>query len=134
MYVYSNSSPSSQWDNLLSQADNPSSDYSFIIRMDGSFSSENQVAGIGWTINNQLELIAAGAATIRANSSLQAELLASATSVEEIISRILKHYVIFTDSVILYNFIRGMTSAPDDIAGFIKFCAETISQSTRTVV
>lgn len=48
-------------------------DYEYVVRSDGSF--KDTLAGAGWTLNNEGDLVVAGACCLRANDAFEAELI-----------------------------------------------------------
>lgn len=72
-----------KWDSALLPQDNELASCYYYICTDGSFEYDDNIAGIGWTLNKNDELLAAGATIVRASSILHTELLAILASLKE---------------------------------------------------
>lgn len=99
------------WKELSFPTEPKDSSYRFTIMTEWSFVSNQSLAGIGWTLNdNQGNLVAARASLIRFDNALVTELNAILTGINEISFRGLSNFLLLIDSLILYQLISGASS------------------------
>lgn len=98
----------------------------FFKSTDGSFWSEQYLAGIGWTIMQNEELKSAGMTPVRAYSPLQTEMLAIKAGIEDAFSKDYSNVVIITDSLNAYLAISNMVLPPDEISDLTKACQDKL--------
>lgn len=72
-----------------------------VIRTDGSFESNLQISGIGWTLNENNVILAAGASPLQCSSIIEAEAMALLAGLMEAERRKLSNFINFTDSIYL---------------------------------
>lgn len=122
-----------KWDTPSTHKENNSEDFSHIICSDGSFLDKSQLAGIGWTINSNSILVAAGASPVKATSIIELEFLAAVVGLEEAKKMGLKKFLLHTDSVSLYLQLSGLLSIPNEINVLVSHCRNLLAEGEGVV-
>lgn len=120
--------------NSLSQNEVVPQNMQYIIRTDGSFESADQLAGIGWTINKNEELVNAGASTVRASSIIHAELIAIQAGIQEVEKSNLSNFIFYSDSIDICNIIQNKSAGLTEYIEDLNNCKEILGSHNGVII
>lgn len=111
-----------------------SQEYEFILRIDDSFTNNNSLVSIGWTLSDRRgNLLAVAASPIRTWSITLIELFAILAGLEVVAHKDLSDFILFTDSMLSYQLISGCVGPNKDLKDTVNNCKLIIENNSGRI-
>lgn len=123
-----------KWDSPCDPKEITSGNAPYKIWTDGSFVDESQLAGIGWTISHNSDLIATRASPVMASSIIKTQLLVVAADLEDAKRMELNNFPLFTDSLSAYLMLSRLSSTPKELKNLISHCRRLLREGNGSIL